>query len=90
MTIAAGTALDVDANGYVYLLGAFNSTAWFGQAQLNAHGSDDIFIARIASDGSVAADPWWPTRLIRAPGSLDRALLALRLTYPRYPVWLTH
>ena len=52
-----GVTVDSDANGYVYVYGTFNETAYFGQASVTSTGSDDLFVVRIAPDGSVSSEP---------------------------------
>jgi hypothetical protein len=52
-----GTSIDVDAQGYVYVLGVFSGNARFGAQRLHSRGSEDIFLMRMQSDGSVAQDP---------------------------------
>ncbi|MEM7039450.1 MAG: T9SS type A sorting domain-containing protein, partial [Bacteroidota bacterium] len=56
ISLDAGAAIDVDANGYTYVLGTYNQSANFGQANLTSQGSDDIFLIRMAPDGAVSAE----------------------------------
>lgn len=52
--IDAGHSIDSDASNNIAVLGTFNSTATFGQTSLTSMGSDDLFVLRMAPDGSVS------------------------------------
>ena len=47
------TATAVDATGDVYAIGNFRGTAYFGDKELHAHGSTDVFVVRYNPDGGV-------------------------------------
>lgn len=50
-------AIDIDANGYIYLSGIYNGTTTFGEQNLSSVGSDDIFVFRMTSGGAVTVAP---------------------------------
>lgn len=57
MSVDKGTCIDVDAQGHVYVAGAYSARAYFGSQRLNSLGSEDIFLMRMLPDGSVDRDP---------------------------------
>lgn len=58
LSLDKGTGIEIDANDYIWVQGAFAGSAWFGQQKLVSRGSEDIFLLRMASDGSVGSkDP---------------------------------
>lgn len=50
--VGAGNAITTSADGGVYVAGTFSGTADFGEGVVNAAGANDIFVAKLASDGS--------------------------------------
>lgn len=55
------TSVEVDATDYIWVQGAFTGAAWFGQEKLVSNGGEDLFLLRMASDGSVGKpDPQSP------------------------------
>jgi hypothetical protein len=53
ISIDKGTAIEAIANGDIYVHGTFAGSAWFGQQKLVSAGGEDLFLLRMASDGSV-------------------------------------
>ena len=53
VSLDKGNAVDLDAAGNIYVYGAYSGTAWFGQQKLVSEGSEDYFLLRMLSDGSV-------------------------------------
>ena len=47
------TATATDAAGNVYVIGNFRGTAYFGDKEVHARGSSDVFVARYNPDGEV-------------------------------------
>jgi hypothetical protein len=46
-----GEGVAVDSSGNVYLTGLFCGSAWFGNILLISEGSDDVFVAKLNSNG---------------------------------------
>ncbi|HBE35201.1 MAG TPA: hypothetical protein DD990_28875, partial [Cyanobacteria bacterium UBA11368] len=49
-----GSSIATDSSGNTYTIGRFSGTATFGSTTLTSNGSEDIFVAKLGSDGSVA------------------------------------
>lgn len=65
LSIDKGTSVEVDANDYIWVQGAFAGTAWFGQQKLVSNGGEDLFLVRMASDGSVGSPEAQATEIDR-------------------------
>lgn len=46
-----GKALSIDNDGNIYLSGHFRNLAAFGEFSLESYGANDVFVAKLDSDG---------------------------------------